>query len=116
MTVKLTGEELRRLLELEPNATNGTLASPRSCHVHDHFVLALVTLHGERPHAVLAQVGEAHRRHHADPLPLRQPGGVGYGAMSVALAEPAGRRRSRSPRLERPYHQRYDNDRWHDDQ
>src|SRR5271163_2458660 len=26
--------------------------------VHDHFVSALATLHGERPHAVLAHVGE----------------------------------------------------------
>jgi hypothetical protein len=115
MTAELTGEELRRLLELEPNATSGTLVA-EVVDVHDHFVLAPVTQHGERPHAVLVQVGEAHRRHHADRLPLRQPGGVGYGAMSVALAEPAGRRRSRSPWLERPYHQRYDNDRWHDDQ
>jgi hypothetical protein len=115
MTAELTGEKLRRLLELEPNATGGTLVA-EVVDVHDHFVPALVTLHGVRPHAVLAHVGEAHRRHRADRLPLRQPGGVGYGAVSVALAEPAGRRRSRSPRLERPYHQRYDNDRWHDDQ
>jgi hypothetical protein len=29
--------------------------------VHDHLVQALVTLHSERPHAVLAHVGEVHR-------------------------------------------------------
>ena len=28
MTAELTGEELRRLLELEPNATSGTLGHP----------------------------------------------------------------------------------------
>jgi hypothetical protein len=44
MTAELTGEELRRLL---------STFMITSCR-------ALVTLHGERPHAVLAHVGEAH--------------------------------------------------------
>src|ERR1700693_4486085 len=52
-----------------PDATSGTLVA-EVVDVHDHFVPALVTLHGERPHTVLAQVGEAHRPHHAARLPV----------------------------------------------
>ena len=78
MTAELTGEKLRRLLELEPNATSGTSVA-EVVDVHDHFVPAPAPFS-----RMLARPTEG-----ITPPPCRfvNQAASRCGAMSVALAE-----------------------------